>query len=156
MRFSLRALMIFVTLICIFLGSVFLWYRAQQVEFERQKALSQQLGQLGADVSWSDQTPYPLKWIGNWGCFQRIDVVGCPQPEHSDTILDLLGKLPRLRAIWILGRNLNDDFLHKLLTVKGLEQLIVVVRTMPDQEALKTTEIQQVLPRVSVEVTWVD
>ena len=51
-RFRLRTLFIAITAICLLFGSVAIWYRVQDAEYQRQIELSNKLQEEGATIGW--------------------------------------------------------------------------------------------------------
>jgi hypothetical protein len=51
---------------------------------------------------------------------------------------------------------LNEEFLHGLSAIKGLEKVVVIRRSIADQEMFDEAKMHQEVPHASVEAIWED
>lgn len=130
LRFSLRALMLVMTVVCIFLG-----YHVQRARDQRNVVAT--LEAAGARVSYDWQSPasnlhappgpaWLRAWVGN-EYFQEIDGVYAwdVDNEHFERVFDALSRCRKLKHLHISSTQVID--LRNFESLRGLQQLETVV-----------------------------
>jgi hypothetical protein len=127
-RFSLRTLLIAITLNCLVVG----WYGSQIIEYRRQQQLVERIPiptRFWIGVSWDKQSPTWLSWFNHLQMsdpFRRITSIGCDSPNSSSLvyeIVDLIPQLPTIKHVYLPDMNLDDDILSRLAKCSQLETL---------------------------------
>jgi len=125
-RFGLRAQLTVITIICCLSAAVAFWYRSQQAIHRRQEQLAEEYRKYAASVTWEQQTPKWLSWLGDSSCFQRITAISFWRPDISKR--EQLTELTSLRKITMLvpEGKLTNEIVDWLARVKPLTVLVVV------------------------------
>jgi len=163
-RFSLRTLLIAVTIICVVLAAGIFWYRSQEAEYRRQLQVCERLKEFG-EVQWGQQTPSWLKWLGDLKAFERITRVDCHGSAVASEVLDVVEELPTIEGIDLCAnqQQFTDEVVERFARLKQLKQLRIKhyfaiwtpreVQDAADRDATELYErLRRRLPRVQVSV----
>ena len=138
-RFGLRTMFIVITVICVLLGSVMLWYRAQVAEYRRQQEVvlkieksnkSDGLVLIPFSIQWETQLPSWLKWMDQYKVaepFRRaisLDFGISSFPDQPER-LDEFSELSTLRTISCHIAHLTPQIVDHLARLPQLQQIIV-------------------------------
>lgn len=162
LRFSLRALMIAMTLVCVFLG-----YRVQRAREQRLAVAAIQLAGGRVRYDWQQKTLPPTagtrqrpvvpgpKWLRAWmgdEYFQDVVAARWPADSTPDSAnLAHLAKFPRLRELSICTSSYDHPDLGTLPVMPQLEKLVLAGWNITDgtldqigrQPALKLLRLYQ-------------
>jgi hypothetical protein len=131
LRFSLRALLISVTLLCVWSA----WYvnRARRQK-ETVEALRNCGGRVYYDYQFDDdddaqrliltaESPWPTGLIETFGIDVLHNVVAVQLPNRSDDVIPQLASIPSLRQLWLMQA--TDDTIMQIAPLSNLEHLSV-------------------------------
>lgn len=119
MRYSLRTLLLVITLLVVWLG-----YHAEQIH--RQRAATRAIEQLHGSVEYDDSLGDSAvrKWLARWlgrDAVSNVDVVYLAGATVADDDLAWLKDLPRLRTVALTSSPITDAGLRHLNRLTHLE-----------------------------------
>jgi hypothetical protein len=142
-RISLRCLFVLITAACLPLG----WVVNRAHPYERVAATLEGMDgvtpifddMLDADGCWTEEEPadqsltwleYVPEWLGVWleplVIYRCLAVVGADfEQQPREAAWQSLESLPRVRSLSLSGDWVNDETLHRVLTFRGLQSLMV-------------------------------
>ncbi len=142
-RYSMRSLLVVVTLLCIWLGTVV--NRA-----ERQRRTVKALRDLNAQVTYDTPfmnpggQPSNWRWLRSWIGDDYFDEVTSITLRRGadDALLRQIGQLRAVKLLEVYGHGITDEGLAPIARLPKLEILSLYSRSISDEGVLKLAELK--------------